>query len=131
MSAGDIMPPASGRQRLTSATRPAVTGQTPEEDPTLALKDKTLNCRDCGEQFVFTAGEQGFYLEKGLLNDPQRCPECRLAKRRERAEQRRDMSTIVCASCGSYASVPFVPRLDRPVYCNSCFEQARSSPAQA
>ncbi|MDI6857808.1 MAG: zinc-ribbon domain containing protein [Dehalococcoidia bacterium] len=95
----------------------------------MALQDKTLMCRDCGEQFVFTAGEQGFYLEKGLLNDPQRCPMCRAARRRERTDQRK-MTTVVCATCGAETSVPFVPRLDRPVYCNSCFEKVRSAAAQ-
>ena len=97
-----------------------------EEDPTLALQDKTLVCRDCGEEFVFTAGEQGFYLEKGLLNDPQRCPACRASRRRERADNQRQMTTVVCAACGAQTSVPFVPRLDRPVYCNTCFEKVKS-----
>ena len=40
----------------------------------MTLEDKTLACRDCSNTFVFTAGEQGFYVEKGLLNEPQRCP---------------------------------------------------------
>jgi CxxC-x17-CxxC domain-containing protein len=93
----------------------------------LAFEDKTLVCRDCGEEFIFTAGEQGFYLEKGLLNEPQRCPTCRATRRRERAAgNNREMTTIVCASCGEEATVPFVPRLDRPVYCSTCFEKVRS-----
>ncbi len=93
----------------------------------MAFEDKTLVCRDCGEEFIFTAGEQGFYLEKGLLNEPQRCPTCRATRRRERAAgNNREMTTIVCASCGEEATVPFVPRLDRPVYCSTCFEKVRS-----
>lgn len=44
-------------------------------------KDKTLVCKDCGEEFVFTAGEQDFYEEKGFQNEPQRCPKCRQAKK--------------------------------------------------
>ena len=31
-------------------------------------EDKTLVCRDCGQEFVFTAGEQEFYAEKGFQN---------------------------------------------------------------
>lgn len=93
----------------------------------MVFADKTLKCRDCAEDFIFTAGEQGFYLEKGLLNEPQRCPDCRVARRRERSSGAREMTQVTCASCGSEASVPFVPRLDRPVYCSSCFDQARSS----
>ena len=89
------------------------------------FQDKTLLCRECGAPFAFTAGEQGFYLEKGLMNEPQRCPSCRAVRRRERANGEREASTITCASCGREATVPFVPRLDRPVYCNDCFSNQR------
>ena len=43
--------------------------------------DKTLKCKDCGADFVFTAGEQEFYAEKGFENEPQRCKACRDAKK--------------------------------------------------
>ena len=36
-------------------------------------EDKTLVCKECGNEFVFTAGEQEFYAEKGFVNEPQRC----------------------------------------------------------
>ncbi|MFO8144135.1 MAG: zinc-ribbon domain-containing protein [Candidatus Syntrophosphaera sp.] len=45
------------------------------------MPDKTLICKDCGNEFVFTEGEQEFYKEKGLVNEPQRCPDCRKAKK--------------------------------------------------
>ena len=90
------------------------------------FQDKTLHCRDCGAPFVFTAGEQGFYLEKGLMNEPQRCPSCRANRRRERTTSEREGATITCANCGQQATVPFVPRLDRPVYCNDCFATQRA-----
>ena len=32
-------------------------------------EDKTLVCKDCGNEFVFTAGEQEFYAEKGFTNE--------------------------------------------------------------
>ena len=32
-------------------------------------EDKTLVCKECGNEFVFTAGEQEFYAEKGFTND--------------------------------------------------------------
>ena len=89
------------------------------------FQDKTLSCRDCGGSFPFTAGEQGFYLEKGLLNEPQRCPSCR-ATRRQRTANERGATRITCASCGREAIVPFVPRLDRPVYCSECFSAQRA-----
>ena len=46
-------------------------------------EDKTLKCKDCGEEFVFTAGEQEFYAEKGFQNEPQRCKKCRDASLQE------------------------------------------------
>lgn len=46
--------------------------------------DKTLKCVDCGKEFVFTAGEQQFYAEKGFTNEPKRCPECRAAHKANR-----------------------------------------------
>ena len=36
-------------------------------------EDKTLVCKDCGNEFVFTAGEQEFYASRGFENEPQRC----------------------------------------------------------
>ncbi len=45
------------------------------------FEDRELQCKDCGNTFTFTAGEQEFYATKGLTNAPRRCPDCRrLAK---------------------------------------------------
>lgn len=43
----------------------------------MSYADKTLTCRGCGSTFVFTAGEQEFYAEKGFVNEPGRCYGCR------------------------------------------------------
>lgn len=48
------------------------------------MNDKNLVCSDCGAEFVFTAGEQEFYAEKGFTNEPKRCPDCRRAKKQQR-----------------------------------------------
>lgn len=45
------------------------------------MADKTLICKDCGKEFVFTEGEQQFYAEKGFTNEPTRCKECRANKK--------------------------------------------------
>lgn len=44
-------------------------------------EDKTLVCKECGKEFVFTAGEQEFYAERGFQNEPQRCKACRARAR--------------------------------------------------
>ncbi len=99
--------------------------------------DRSLPCRDCNEEFVFSSGEQAFYASKGLINDPQRCPTCRAAAKRARsAEGPREFHAAICGACGGQAVVPFAPRSDRPVYCSSCFDKVRAgtlgpSPAHA
>ena len=45
------------------------------------MSDKTIVCKDCGTNFIFTEGEQEFYASKGFTNDPIRCPECRKARK--------------------------------------------------
>lgn len=91
----------------------------------MAFEDKTLQCKDCGKDFIFSAGEQEFYAEKGFENEPVRCRDCRDVRRRNRdggeARQQREMFEVVCASCGVTTQVPFQPRNDRPVYCRDCF----------
>ena len=47
------------------------------------MSDVTLKCKDCGNDFVFTEGEQQFYKEKGFTN-PTRCPECRKARKQQK-----------------------------------------------
>ena len=49
----------------------------------LIMEGKTLTCVDCGNEFVFTAGEQEFYKEKGFENEPKRCPDCRRKKKQQ------------------------------------------------
>jgi CxxC-x17-CxxC domain-containing protein len=90
-------------------------------------QDETLKCKDCGEEFVFTAQEQELFAERGYANKPVRCPSCRSARRSERGDRRppREMYDAVCYECGAETKVPFMPKEDRPVYCSSCFEKRR------
>jgi CxxC-x17-CxxC domain-containing protein len=118
----------------------------------LTYADKPLTCRDCGNEFTFTAGEQEFFVQKGFTNDPGRCNECRAARKSQRggtsydgdrgyssdrgnsgggygggySRGPREMFSAICSECGQTAQVPFQPRTDKPVYCSSCFEQKRS-----
>ena len=87
-------------------------------------EDKTLMCKDCGQEFIFTAGEQEFYDSKGFVNEPQRCKACRDA-RKNAGRPERETFIATCADCGQEAKVPFKPREDRPVYCSECFAKMR------
>jgi ssDNA-binding Zn-finger/Zn-ribbon topoisomerase 1 len=52
------------------------------------MADKVLKCKDCDAEFIFSEGEQEFYKEKGFDNEPQRCPDCRRARKMQRNNNR-------------------------------------------
>ena len=59
-------------------------------------EDKTLVCKECGNEFVFTAGEQEFYAEKGFVNEPQRCKACRDARKAATKSERQTYTANLC-----------------------------------
>jgi len=91
------------------------------------MADQEIACRDCGAQFIFTEGEQEFYATKDL-SAPQRCKDCRAAKKAAR-QGPREMHDAVCAKCGADCQVPFKPRSEeeggKPVLCRDCFSADR------
>ena len=111
--------------------------------------DTTLTCRDCGQAFTFTSGEQDFYAARGY-SEPSRCPDCRAARKAERgggggggyssygggggysgggggSRGAREMFSATCSSCGREAQVPFRPTSGKPVYCSDCFRSIRGA----
>jgi len=84
--------------------------------------DRTLACKDCGSDFVFTADEQLFFSKKQFLNDPKCCKACSRARKGGTAKAFTETKTT-CAVCEQVTSVPFLPRQGRPVLCRSCFEK--------
>ncbi|HUS90042.1 MAG TPA: zinc-ribbon domain containing protein [Desulfosporosinus sp.] len=91
------------------------------------FEDKVLTCRDCGQEFLFSASEQEFFAEKGFTNEPGRCPQCRAAKKAQTGggynnnRPEREMFPATCATCGKETTVPFRPSGEKPVYCRECF----------
>ena len=68
------------------------------------LLDKTVTCVDCGNDFVFSAGEQEFFLTNGYAAGKSRCKECTRAKKARFGEATdaagRRAATTTCYACG-------------------------------
>lgn len=94
----------------------------------MVYEDVELVCSDCGNAFLFTGSDQEFYASRGFQN-PKRCSTCREQRRVSNGggRQQRELHTTTCSRCGKEAQVPFVPRLDRPIYCSDCYQPAPRS----
>jgi hypothetical protein len=66
------------------------------------FNDKSLNCADCGQEFIFSRNEQAFYAERGFTNEPKRCKNCRDKRK-------------------------ITPVSGKPVYCRDCYNPRRSN----
>lgn len=121
------------------------------------MSDRNLTCRDCGQEFAFTAGEQDFYTQRGF-SDPQRCPSCRAARKQQRNQNGggygssdfgsggyesngggyrsgggfssgpRQLYPATCSECGKETEVPFNPTPGKPVYCRECYQGRKQAP---
>src|SRR6266571_3736974 len=111
-----------------------------ENQQTSDFQDRQITCVDCTEPFTWTAGEQVFFHDKGLKNEPKRCKSCKQAKNDRLAAisaahltgiKQRIEVTVTCAQCGEQTTVPFFPSQGRPVYCRSCFLASRAMSVSA
>lgn len=107
----------------------------------MEFTDRILKCSDCGNDFVFTAGEQLFFYDKQFKNDPKRCKLCK-AKRAGLGRTASGNGSVTlplsrtetrtkCSACGVETTVPFKPTQGRPVLCRSCFQLKRVPAAVA
>src|SRR5262245_26865844 len=114
-----------------------------------STEDKSITCVDCGEEFLFTAGEQAFYRERGLTNEPTRCKNCREKRKAGRGasgggggggygggggggsygRSEKQMYAATCSNCGRDTEVPFMPTAGRPVLCRDCFNASKGTTA--
>ena len=98
----------------------------------MEYRDKVLKCSECGAEFVFTAGEQMFFADKGFKNEPKRCKSCKSRRSESHSGgSQRAETKATCSQCGKETTVPFKPTQGRPVYCRECFQQRRASGVQA
>ena len=99
--------------------------------------DRLLTCADCGVEFIFTAGEQLFFLDKQFKNDPKRCKPCKSRRSAQSAGAApgsgpaaagisRTETRTECSECGIVTTVPFKPTQGRPVLCRQCFKNKRA-----
>lgn len=106
----------------------------------MEFEDKTLTCKECGTNFIWTTGEQEFYQQRGLTNQPGRCGDCRAARKASgggyggggggggyASSGPREMFEATCTDCGNMARVPFQPTPGKAVRCSSCFEAVRGA----
>lgn len=101
--------------------------------------DRLLTCADCGGEFIFTAGEQLFFLDKQFKNDPKRCKPCKSRRSAQGANATgtgpaaagisRTETRTECSECGIVTTVPFKPTQGRPVLCRQCFKNKRTPAA--
>ena len=96
----------------------------------MEYRDRVLKCVECGSEFVFAAGEQMFFADKGFKNEPKRCKNCKAPRIQAPGQlgtvQRAETKTV-CSQCGKKTTVPFRATQGRPIYCGECFQQRRSA----
>src|SRR5580693_6672522 len=100
----------------------------PEEVLKVEITDRYLTCIECGEEFLFSAGEQRFFALKNLVNDPRRCKSCKIQRNLALRESRegggfvKHETLATCSQCGRQTTLPFRPTQGRPVFCRDCFQ---------
>ena len=97
-----------------------------ETSPDSEYQDRAIKCVDCGENFIWTAGEQVFFHDKGLKNERLAA----IAAAQTSGVRQRIEVSVQCAQCGQQTTVPFYPSQGRPVYCRSCFLAGRTQEPQ-
>jgi CxxC-x17-CxxC domain-containing protein len=99
----------------------------------MEFQDKALRCVNCGAEFVWTAGEQAFFAEKGFQHEPKRCKACKSQQRAQSPSISRERVAVpaICAVCGRETTVPFRPTQGRPVLCRECFDSRKHSAGAA
>ena len=86
--------------------------------------DRTPTCVECGQEFLFSAGEQRFFAHRDFHNDPKRCKNCkerRTAELSTRSFLKRE-TLATCSRCGKETTLPFRPTQGRPVFCRDCYQ---------
>lgn len=89
--------------------------------------DRSIPCVDCGDRFIWSAGQQAFFRDVGLQHEPKRCTPCKNEKKNriaaiEAGVKQHVECHVTCFACNQPTTVPFYPSKNRPVYCRRCFQ---------
>ncbi len=81
--------------------------------PFIPRNSKPIYCNDCFKQDRFNDSDDSRHSRDNNSS-------------RHRSYNRTEQSTtVVCSDCGTKCNVPFIPRNNKPIYCNDCFKQDR------
>jgi CxxC-x17-CxxC domain-containing protein len=89
----------------------------------MEYQDKRLRCLECGTEFLWSAGEQGFFAGRNFRHEPRRCRPCKAGRKRLGPGATAVESRATCSACGRATTVPFQPSQGRPVFCRTCYQQ--------
>ncbi|MBI1663559.1 MAG: hypothetical protein IS860_08745 [Nitrosopumilus sp.] len=91
------------------------------EVPFVPRTDRPVYCSDCfRKNKPEDSGRDNYSRDDRYSRDSRR--DSRRNDRYSR-DDRQESTTVTCADCGDECDVPFVPRTNKPVYCNDCFRQ--------
>ncbi|MEN6519994.1 MAG: DEAD/DEAH box helicase [Armatimonadota bacterium] len=98
----------------------------------MTYQDQKCVCRDCEQEFIFSAQLQQLFAAKHY-NPPTRCPKCHEARNHRRRHSRggdSKINTAPCSICGKDAQLPFKPNPQKPIYCEECFKSQAALKAE-
>ncbi|WP_026370268.1 zinc-ribbon domain containing protein [Kallotenue papyrolyticum] len=90
--------------------------------------NEPTRCPDCRRARKAARGDAGGYSDRSYNSYNERSYGDRGYNERSYGgygQRERVQHETVCSQCGRTTTVPFVPRGDRPVYCQECFAQQR------
>ncbi len=92
--------------------------------------DKTLRCRDCGREFIWSDRDQEFFASKEL-NQPSRCRECRSKRNpnnNKHWHEENILRVVSCIDCGTDVKVTKLMEQVKEIRCKQCYETFKSRP---
>lgn len=85
---------AASDAQMAKVAKKFLGAKAPSSDALATASGKTVACRDCKTDFLFSEKDQAFFTQQGFV-EPVRCTSCRAAKK---AKQRYPL-TISCCAC--------------------------------